>query len=54
MKNPNSLEMGDMAITHKGGTKGYWVRGVSPDVLNFAKGVLIGGMVLISLWLVFS
>jgi len=38
MKNPNSLEMGDMAITHKGGTKGYWVRGVSPDVLNFAKG----------------
>ena len=46
--------MGGAAITHKSGTKGYWVRGVSPHVVNFAKGVLIGGIVVMSLWLVFG
>jgi hypothetical protein len=30
--------MGDAAITHKGGTKDYWVRSASPHVVNFAKG----------------
>jgi hypothetical protein len=45
--------MGYAAITHRGGTKD-WVRGVSPHVVNFAKGVLIGGVVVMSLWLVFG
>jgi hypothetical protein len=33
------------------GTKDYRVRGVSPHAVNFAKGVLIGGIVVMSLWL---
>jgi hypothetical protein len=45
--------MGDAAITHRGGTKD-WMRGVSPHVVNFAKGVLIGAIVMMSLWLVFG
>jgi hypothetical protein len=43
--------MGDAAITHKAGTRSYRTRGSSPHAVNFAKGVLIGGIVLISLWL---
>ena len=46
--------MGDAAITHKGGMKGYRVRGVSPHVVSFAKGVLIGGILVMSLCLVFG
>ena len=46
-----SKQMGDAAITCKGGTRDYWVRGASPHVVNFAKGVLIGGIVVISFWL---
>jgi hypothetical protein len=45
--------MGGAARTHKGGTKD-WVRGMSPRVVNFAKGVLIGGIVVMSVWLVFG
>ena len=44
--------MGDAAITYKDGTKD-WVRGVSPHAVNFAKGMLIGGIV-VMLWLVFG
>ena len=46
--------MGEVAIAHKSGTNGSWVRGVSPHAVNFAKGVLIGGILLMSLWLVFG
>ena len=43
--------MGDAAITHKGGAKDYWLRGAPPHVVNFVKGVLIGGIVVMSFWL---
>ena len=41
----------DDAITHKVGTRDYRTRGVSPHAVNFAKGVLIGAMVVMSPWL---
>jgi hypothetical protein len=43
--------MGDGAITHKARTRGCRTRGLSPHLVDFAKGVLIGGIVLMSLWL---
>jgi hypothetical protein len=43
--------MVDAAITYKAGTRGARTRGVSPHAVNFAKGVLIGGIVLMALWL---
>jgi hypothetical protein len=39
------------AATHKAETRGYQTRGVSPHAVNFAKGVLIGGIVVMSFWL---
>jgi hypothetical protein len=46
--------MGNAAITYKAGTRRYWTRGVSLHAVNFAKGVLIGGIVVMSLWLLFG
>jgi hypothetical protein len=46
--------MGDAAITQGAGTRAYRLRGVSPHAVNFAKGVLIGAIVVMSLWLLFG
>lgn len=46
--------MSDAAITHKTGTGNYRTRGVSPHAVHFAKGVLIGVIVVMSLWLLFG
>jgi hypothetical protein len=46
--------MSDAAIAHKAGTRNYRTRGVSPHAVDFAKGVLIGGIVVMSLWLLFG
>jgi hypothetical protein len=39
------------AATHKAEATGCQTRGVSPHAVDFAKGVLIGGIVVMSLWL---
>ena len=44
--------MSDAATPNRAETRGYQTRGVSPHAVNFAKGVLIGGIVVMSLWLV--
>lgn len=39
------------ARTHRPATRDYRTRAVLRDAANFAKGVLIGGVIVISLWL---
>ena len=46
--------MGNAAITLKAGTKGYRMRGLSAHAVNFARGVLIGAIAVMSLWLLFG
>jgi hypothetical protein len=49
-----SRQVSDAAKTHKALTRPWRARGRMKRLVNFAKGVLIGGIMMISAWLLLA